>query len=223
MSLWDAIGGLGSAIAGMFGGDPESKYQEEIGKIPGYVQQYYGPYLGAGQNELGNLMGQYGQMTGDPSGLIGKLAGQFNYQESPGYKFQVKEATDAANRAAAAGGMLGSPAEQAQLGKTVTGLASQDYQNAYERYMQWLDRVLGVYGQGIRGEQGIEGQGFGAAQGALGDMAQYAQMKGRSEAESQQRKNDFWSSIGGLLGGAVGGAGNWWENRNNQQGSDQGY
>ena len=66
-------------------------------------------------------------MVNDPNALYSKF-GQ-GFQQSPGYKFQVDQATNAANSAASAGGMLGTPAEQQQLAGTVGGLANQDFYN----------------------------------------------------------------------------------------------
>jgi hypothetical protein len=176
-SFWGAAG-LGNIAGGLFNWmnyqNPADAANPYLSQIPSMEGQYYNPYIQAGQNMLGKLQNQYGQLTA-PQGqiqnsyanLAGNLPnvqaqlnqmmqnpGQFinslgqGYQQSPGFKFSVDQATNAANRAAAAGGMAGSPAEQQALAGTITGLADQDYNN-------WLNHTLGVMGQGLQGGMGL--------------------------------------------------------------------
>lgn len=166
-----AIGGLAGGLYGMFGGGSNSnnanKYfqqaSNDIGQIPGQVSPYLNPYINSGQGAMGNLQNEYGQLLNNPGQFMNQLGKQF--QQSPGYQFQVNQATNAANAAAAAGGMAGSPAEQVQLAGTVNGIANQDYYN-------WLNNAMGVFGQGLQGEQGLMGQGFNASQDMAEALAQ---------------------------------------------------
>lgn len=166
-----AIGGLAGGLYGMFGGGSNAnagkKYFQQAGNdisgIPGAVSPYLNPYMQAGQGAMSDLQNEYGQLTSNPGQFMNKI-GQ-NFQQSPGYQFQVNQATNAANAAAAAGGMAGSPAEQVQLAGTVNGLANQDYYN-------WLNGAMGMFGQGLQGQQGMMGQGFNASQNMAEALAQ---------------------------------------------------
>lgn len=193
-----AGGALGGLLGSLFGQDPYEAAGKYWDQIPGVLQQTYGPYMQEGQRDLPILSGQYGRLLNDPSGFISEMGSK--YKQSPGYQYQVDEATKAANQAAAAGGMLGSPAEQAALAQRVSGIASQDYQ-------KYLDRVLGAYGQGLQGYKGLEEQGYGAAGEYGGNLTNYLASRAdmaRAQAESQRQR---MSGIGSLLGGAAGMAG----------------
>lgn len=185
------ISGLGGAMTYQNPFDSENSY---LSQIRGQVSPYYQPYINAGLGALGSLQGQYGQLMNNPGQMLNQI-GQ-NYQASPGYGFNVNQATGAANRAAAAGGMVGSPAEQQQLAGTVSGLANQDYN-------QWLGQATGLYGQGLSGMQGINQMGFNASdQLSQAIMAQLmSQAKGAYAGQVDQNNmmSDLWGSIGSLF------------------------
>ncbi len=164
------LGGLASGLYGLFGAqDPQDGAWPYLNKLSGMFNSTYSPWVNAGQNALsgmnqyqyrgdqaGNeLMDQYGQMINNPSGLINRLGSGF--QQSPGYAFQTSQALDAANRAAAAGGMAGSPEEQQQIAGVTNQLANQDYYN-------YLNHSQSLYGQGIQGLQGTESMGLNAGE-----------------------------------------------------------
>lgn len=191
-------GGLGAALAQLFGGggkDPMSAANQYFNKIPGQMGQYMNPYIKAGQGALGNLQGQYGNLINDPGGLMAKLGGGF--QASPGYKYQVGQAQNAINNAAAAGGMLGTPQEQQEMAQTVGGLANQDYYN-------YLNHVLGMYGQGLQGMEGINQQGYGASTNMANNLANLLQSQGNMAYANQQNRNMQQGGVWGALGGAAG-------------------
>lgn len=202
------MGGLGAALGmglgSMFGGsqqDPFAAAQQSMSQIPGYLQQYLGPYAQAGMSALPQLQQQYGQLINNPGALLASMGSGF--QQSPGYQWDVSQATNAANQAAAAGGMTGSPAEQQQLATTVTGLANQDYQN-------YLNNVMGLYGQGLSGLGGLYQTGYGASSGMGEDLSDYAESQANLAAaqanwqnQQQQGQAGTW---GGILGGLAGAA-----------------
>lgn len=199
-------GALGTLFGGLFGGsgadDAQKDAEKYLQQIPGIMNQYMSPYMQAGQAAIPTLEQQYNQLLSDPGALMSKFGQSF--QASPGYQFSVDQATNAANRAAAAGGMVGSPAEQQQLGQTVTGLANQDYYN-------YLDRTLGLYGKGLQGWQGLEQGGQQAATTSAQDMAEalmnQANLAYSSDINKQQQQQGFWGGLGGLLGTGLGIAG----------------
>jgi hypothetical protein len=203
-SFGAGLGGVGAGLAGMFGGgggnNPYKGAGKFYNKIPGAVSPYYNPWIQAGQGALGNLQGQYGELMNDPNGFIGKLGA--GYQQSPGFKWQLNQGMNAANNAAAAGGMAGSPQHQQQASEMAEGLANQDYYN-------YLNKVLGAYGTGLQGEQGIAGMGYGAGDQMARIMAdmysQQAQLKFAGNAAQNQNQGSQWGDIFGGLGSMLGG------------------
>lgn len=217
-SLFGVGEGLGS-IFDLFGGNnPFKGSQQYLNQIPGQLQQYLGPYIGAGQgamnqfinNGLGQgqgLTGQYNNLMNDPTGFINKIMS--GYTQSPQYKNEVAQATTGANRAAAAGGMLGSPAEQSQLGAAIQNYAAQDQQN-------YLNNALNAFNTGLQGNQGLyntgaglAGQQYGIGANAANQMAQGLNQNSMNQLlmnylQRAQRGTNLSSGLGGLLGGLGG-------------------
>jgi hypothetical protein len=131
-------------------------------------------------------------MMNDPSGLMNKF-GQ-GYKQSPGYQFQVNQATGAANNAASAGGMLGSPMHQQNTANMVNNLANQDYN-------QYLSHALGLYGQGLAGQQGIYNTGAQVS-GNLGENLSNSLMnQGNLAYSNSMNQNQMGMNfLGGLAG-----------------------
>jgi hypothetical protein len=136
------------------GSDPSKEADKYLKQIPGMAHGIYDPYMQQGQRLGGMLEGQYGQLMGDPGGMLNKIGG--GYQQSPGFQFALKQALQAGGNAAAAGGMAGSPMHERANMETATGLANQDYN-------QWLQNAMGMYGTGLQGAQGMYGAGANAA------------------------------------------------------------
>ncbi len=185
------VGGIGNWLFGNTNpADPAMQYMNQI---PGMLQGGYNPFIQAGLGALPTLQQQYGQLM-NPN-FINQMGKSF--QQSPGYQFGINQATNAANRAAAAGGMVGSPQEQQNLAGTVTGMANQDYYN-------WLNHAMGAYGQGLQGEQGLYQTGFNA-QNALSQQMMDAMMSQANLAYAGQANQNQMNQ--GLFGAAIGGIG----------------
>jgi hypothetical protein len=151
--------GLSSMLGGFLNGqqsypNPANSAMPYYSQIPGMISPYYQQFINSGTQMLPTLSNQLQQMINNPGGVTNSIGA--NYHESPGYNFQVNQATNAANHAAAAGGMAGSPQEQQQLAGTVNGLANQDY-------YQYLNNAEGVMNQGLQGGQNIAQMGYGAS------------------------------------------------------------
>jgi hypothetical protein len=84
------------------------------------------PWLESGRNALGQLNSQMPQLTRSFSAA--------DFQNDPGYQFNLQEGQKAIERSAAARGMLNSTSTMKDLSKYSQGMASQDYQNAYNRF-----------------------------------------------------------------------------------------
>jgi len=168
--------------------DPSEGAGKELEGIPSELHQYYDPYISAGQQAIPGLQEQYARMMSDPGSIMTQFGKGF--QASPGYQYNVDEATKAASRAAAAGGMAGSPAEQAGVAKSISGLANQDYYN-------YLNHALSLYQGGVGGEEGLMKQGYGASSEMANQLANLALTKSKLAFAGQQGQNE---ALGGLIG-----------------------
>jgi len=187
--------GLGQMFGGFFGGDPSKSAGKYLDQIPGQTGKYFDPFIGRGNRAGDILEGQYGNLLNDPSGMLNKI-GQ-GYQQSPGFKFALQQAMQGAGHAAAAGGMAGSPQHEQQSMGLATNLANQDYNS-------WLQNALGLYGQGLSGEQNMYGVGFDASKSQADQIAQALAARSQLDYASRANRNQ---SIGGGIGSLIGGAG----------------
>jgi len=190
------IGGILGSIMGQLNyKSPYSAASPYLEDIAGTITPYYQPYITSGQNALSSLMGQYGSLINDPSAKMNQMGSQ--YQASPGYQYNVDQTTKAMNQAAAAGGMVGSPQEQQQLGQVVSGLANQDYYN-------YLNQAMGLYNTGLSGMGNINQMGYGASTGLADNLASalmsQAALAYAGTAAENQNTGGFWGGIGGMLG-----------------------
>lgn len=198
-SLW---GGIGDLVGGLFGSSAD--YQDPMAAANPYYSQiipeaspYLKPYINAGQNAINTLNPQYQQLLNNPTAIMNKI-GQ-TYQPSPGYQFQVDQATNAANRAAAAGGMAGSGMSQVDLANTVNNLANQDYYH-------YLNMGLQNYGAGLQGEQGMMAQGAQSANSLADLIANALASQGNLAYSAAMNQNMMNQANAGGLGGMLGGA-----------------
>lgn len=205
LSLGSGLAGLGGGLYNIFnkGKTPYDVTSEAYGKIPGATQQYFQPYMGAGQNALAQLMGQYGQLTGSTGDVYNKLAS--GYQESPGFKQQLQKAMGAAGSAQAAGGMLGTPASTMQSANIASDISAKDFGD-------YMSRMTGLYNTGLSGLGDINQMGYGAstnyADMLANILAQQGALAGQSYGARQQRRSGGISqALGGLMGLLGGGLG----------------
>lgn len=199
-------GGGGGGGGGKFHNpaDAAMPYLNQIGQ---QIPQYFNPYINAGNQALPSLQQQYGQLLNNPGGVMNGIGAGFH--QSPGYQFQTQQAMGAANRAASAGGMLGSPAEQQSIAGTVNGMANQDYYN-------YLDHGMNMYGMGLQGMGDMAHMGLSASNGLSDDlMSQYlSQANLAYSGAADQNMNQSGgggggggSRMGGIFSGALSGAG----------------
>ena len=201
MGLLGGLGQIGGGIAGMFGGhknNPSKGAIGELNNIPGQVGGYYKPYQDAGNQTLQSLMGQYGDLVNNPGKKFGELGA--GYKESPGYQKTLMEALSGANNAAAMGGQLGTPQHQDYAAQAGGNVANEDY----EKYMQ---HILGLYGTGLGGQQGIEKQGYDANTDYANLLANLGQQKSQLKYAGQAGKNAANARNWGNIFGGVAQAG----------------
>lgn len=186
------ISGAGNYFTWKNPADAANPYLEQI---TGRTQGYLDPYAKAGQNSLGSLDTQFSKLLNNPGALMKLLAS--GYQESPGYQFNVDQATKAAKNMAAAGGMLGSQASQENLAGTVSGLANQDYNN-------YLSKVLGLYGLGLEGQQNVAGMGLNAGTNMANIISQQLTNQASNAYAGSANENEHWKDIFGDVGSFFG-------------------
>lgn len=208
--------GMGQIGLGLFGGGQNA--MRHLNDLPGMIGGYLDPYVKGGQD----MFGRFGQESSALTGLRGPLQQQImqmlqnpsamlhglgaGYKQSPGYQFQLGEAQKAANQAAAAGGMAGSPMHQQQAADVAQNMASKDYNN-------YLQQVLGLHGQGMGAGQNMYGMGFqGLGQGAQmglqagSNMANLIAQNQNNKASldfmrDQMKRQGIMGGLGSLLGG----------------------
>lgn len=117
----------------------------------------FAPWRQAGQGALGILSKEYGIGTG-------AVPGESAFKASPGYDFRLQEGVKAAERSAAARGMLGSGAAMKAIQRYGEGLASSEYGD-------WWNRLAGIAGVGQSATQSTAAAGSQAA-GAIGNAYQ---------------------------------------------------
>jgi hypothetical protein len=199
---------LGGGLGGLFGGgsykNPASAAMPYLNQVPGMLDQYYDPYINTG---LGAMNQYYGQMQnlGTPQGAM-DIYNQFGagYTQSPGYQYNVDQATKAANQVGAASGMAGTPSEQLALANQISGMAAQDYDN-------YMKMNMGLYNTGLSGLGGLSQQGYGASTGKSDalqrNMMTQAGLQYMGQAMNNARaaqQGDMWSQLLGGLGSTAG-------------------
>ena len=232
-NLGSAIGDLWSAykLGGMNFPNPATGAMKYLNQIPGMLSQYMSPYVSGGQNAYGTLQGQYGtllnnlnplmqnfsNLVSNPGAVFNKIGS--NFQASPGYNFQVQQAQTAANNAAAAGGTLGSPAEQQTIASNVNQLANSDFYNymnhALNLYGIGMGGMNDLYSKGLSGEQGLNTMGFQSAQDLAHSIMQslmsQASLSYAGQADENQMKAGQEGAQAGLEGAGIGNLINWWD------------
>lgn len=179
--------------------NPANEANQYISQIPGQVSPYFDPYIQAGKRSIPTLEDQYNSLLTNPGDKLNQF-GQ-GYQQSPGFQFALQQALQGAGHAAAAGGMAGSPQHEQQNMELATQLGNQDY-------YKYLDHVMGLYGAGLSGEQGLYSGGQGAstnmANSIAQTLAQQAAYKYQGQAGQNSANSSFLSDlIGGLAGAFI--------------------
>lgn len=185
----------------LFGGkksNPANAAMPYYNQIPGQTSPYFNPYIQAGQNALPGLQEQFNKLINNPGNRLNEI-GQ-NFQQSPGFKFAMDQALQAAGNASAAGGMAGSPQHEQQSMELARNLANQDYYN-------WLSGATGLYSKGLEGQQGLAAGGLEAGK-SLADMiaqtlAQQGNLAFQGQQQQNQSRNDLFGNLFNLAGSAL--------------------
>jgi hypothetical protein len=197
-----ALAGGGGLLSGIFGSDASSKAAQQQAQLEqqalNFQQSVYGnlqtqlnPYVTAGQNALGSILGFYGLPGGNSTGA----SAAFNqYTQTPSYQFPLQQGNLAINRQLASSGLTNSGAALKDATAYNQGYASQGLS-------QWLQGLGGIAGAG-QSAAGTIGQQGNVAAGTLGQGSQYiGNALGQGTVNSA---NALSSGINNLLPGLIG-------------------
>jgi hypothetical protein len=184
---------LGSAVlgagAGMYGSSQAARAQKSAAGQAADTQramlerqiELQEPFRQGGmtaQNRLMTLLGLGGDASAADYGRYARDFGVSDFEADPGYGFRMDEGMKALEQSAAARGGLLSGTTLKGVQRFGQGLASQEYQNAFNRYqvnragqLNPLQSLMGAGQTGanvLSGAMGQAGQGISAAQQGAG-------------------------------------------------------
>lgn len=162
------------------GKDPSKAAQKYLDQIPGQAHQGYDQYANQGHQADTDLWARFSEMLNNPNKLYDTFAS--GYKPSEAYQQRSKELTTAVNNAAGAGGIGGTPAHQAEIGKGIEGLLSKDQGD-------YIDKIAGIFGQGLSGEQGVSNRGYDATKSLTDILTQALSEQGGLAYKGQESRN----------------------------------
>lgn len=165
------------------------------------------PYADAGRGSLSQLMGQMG-----PNGYFNQTYDGQDIYSDPSYQFRLNEGLDAVQSGAAAQGGLLSGATLKALQGYGQDMASQEYQNAYNRFnadqtnrYNRLSNIVGL-GQNAAAQQG--NAGMQTAQAVANNTMSGANAQAAGQiAAGNKTANNFGAllGVGNMVSGFFGG------------------
>lgn len=166
------------------------------------------PWITAGQGAVNRLASGV-----QPGGEFSKFTLQ-DFMKDPGYQFRVKEGERAALAGGSASGMLGSGNMKAALTQLGQSLATDEYSNAYARWLDEYNRVASLANMGQQQSQAVGSMGTQVA-GIMGNT-----MVGAANARAAGMigsANAWGNAIGGVTNQFTSGLGSWLNYNQNQQ------
>lgn len=142
--------------------------------------------------------------TGINQGGLLRPFAMSDYQADPGYQFRLDEGMKALERSAAARGGLLSGASMKGIERFGQQTASDEYQNAYNRYQtnqgNQFNRLASLAGVGQTATNAL-GQAGQAYAGSVGNLAMTnASNVGNAQLSAGQSRASAYQGIGGALG-----------------------
>ena len=157
------------------------------------------PFRQAGltaQQQIMQLLGIGGDQTAAGYGSLAKPFGTEQFEADPGYAFRQAEGMKALERSAAARGGLLSGATLKGIQRFGQDLASQEYQNAFNRYQ--VERAAR-----LNPLQSLMGSGQSSANVLTGAAGQLGQGLAQSELAAGQARASGYVGSANALGGAL--------------------
>lgn len=166
--------------------DPQKAAASYYGQAEQAMKQYMQPFVDYGMQAGAYLMPEFQQLLMDPGAKYDQMLS--GYEPSKHYQMQQELMGQQAANSAAAGGMRGSPLEQANQQMITQGLLSNDMQRYY-------GNVSGLYGQGLGGMSNMYNTGYGAASNLSSDLANLYGSQGsmayRGKMQDQMNQSIF--------------------------------
>lgn len=162
------------------------------------------PYLqgGAGSMEaLNRMLGVAGDTGAQDYGYLTSQYNQDAMFNDPGYQFRLAEGQKAIERSAAARGGLNSPATMKALQGYGQGVASEEYQNAFNRDLQTKQNIynmlagVGSTGQLAAGQAATERNIYATAKSG-NDLALQQAILGSAQAKNAASQGAWGTLIG---------------------------
>ncbi len=148
--------------------------------------------------------------TGALSQMQALNSGDFSsFTQSPDYAFARDQGLQGLERGAAARGGMYSGGADADRMKFASGLASQNYN-------QYYNRLQSMAGQGQTTASGLGQLGMGMATNVGNGLLNM----GQARASSYQQQGDNWGQLAGVAGNAFG---NWYQNNRTQNPGGTGW
>jgi hypothetical protein len=158
-----------------------------------------------GQNRIMELLGIGGDAAAGDYGRYGRDFSMQDYEADPGYAFRLAEGNKALERSAAARGMLMSGKMFKGAQRFGQDLASQEYQNAFDRYQTNRSNQLNPLGTLMASGQGAANTLSGAA-GQLGtQLGENAMGAGNARASRYiNQANAYTDALSGVTNAFTG-------------------
>lgn len=159
----------------------------------------------AGQNRLMDLLGLSKNTSAAGYGSAAKTFGASDFQADPGYQFRLDQGNKAIERSAAARGGLLSGAAVKAASDYGQGSASQEYQNAYNRFQTDRAGILNPL-------QSLSGQGQSSAN-TMGQAAQaYGQNAGNTFTQAGNAQASGYVGSANAINSGISSLGNQFQN-----------
>jgi hypothetical protein len=158
------------------------------------------------QNQIMQLLGIGGDVSAPGYGSMAKPFGMTQFEQDPGYAFRQSEGMKALERSAAARGGLMSGSTMKGIQRFGQDLASQEYQNAFNRYQ--VERAAR-----LNPLQSMMGSGQSAANTLTGSAAQYGQTGANMLSNIGDIRASGYMGSANALSSALSGIGNYFADK----------
>ncbi|WP_151805375.1 DNA transfer protein p32 [Acinetobacter junii] len=172
---------VGKAIGSLTGANKQAKAAEKAAKTQAQsadkatqvqkemydqTRKDFDPFRQAGTNALSQMVGfnpgtyQGSQFNFNGTSNPNYSSAEFNFEESPSYQFRKEQGMDGIQSQAAAGGGLLSGATLKALNNYNSNLASQEYDNSYNQYLQGEQLKQGQHQQAFNNWQSMDNNNY---------------------------------------------------------------
>jgi hypothetical protein len=165
LDIWGYRGSAAAEKAAALAAAAAQKAGDEYKSAYSDAQDIYKPYNALGEQSATMLKSG----TADYNSQLLRKFGANDFQEDPGYKFRLAQGQNAIEGSAAARGGLLSGATMKAMNEYGQNFASDEYQNAYDRYgtdqQRQYERLMGTTGIGQQSSEDLMGARYQTASG----------------------------------------------------------